>query len=585
MVEKSWPAWQERVGARHVSWWQEVLVFIPLGTLSVVFANADSIKSVSDFLQWFLVALVGSLSGSAIFALLMLRLNRMHRRGIAIKPALVVISGLVIGMVFGIGVALAETVMGLPIADPWWFYIVGSGIIIGWLGITISLVLDARTRLRDQRAQLVEEAIALELARITTTSIVEEMREQVADNVESTLVNARTALDERIIKGDVASATTHWPQLAEILRNTATETVRPLSRELWDAASEPFHRKKPWSIFKFVLEHQPLRPIAVSVIFLMGSGSRTVQQEGTYRGLLMLGLSAFLILAIMGGANALMRRYPQRHTQFFVAASVLLQVPVVVNYLVIESQGVVATSFLEVIGTVLSGFVVIYITSAFGALLKVNVEQLSVVAADIDREFVMASARNKALARVLRDASSILHGTIQGKLLACAMSVENAGQASNIEHMSEALEQARQELEKPLPGLTRSPLVTTLPEELERRKALWHGLCEVHIESDDSLREISAKAVQDCSLIVEEAIANAIRHGDARSVLVRVELDQQENIEFPQLRITVSDDGCGLIEGNLIQGVGISMISDLASSWSLTTVEGHGFFEAKLALH
>jgi glucose-6-phosphate-specific signal transduction histidine kinase len=64
-----------------------------------------------------------------------------------------------------------------------------------------------------------------------------------------------------------------------------------------------------------------------------------------------------------------------------------------------------------------------------------------------------------------------------------------------------------------------------------------------------------------------------------------VELEQQENTELPQLRIMVSDDGCGLSEGNLMKGVGLSMIDDLASSWSLKTVEGHGLFEAKLALH
>lgn len=582
MGEQPWPAWHERVGARHVSWWQEVLIFFPLGALSVLFANADNISSLLELFQWTLVGLAGSLAGSLIFSLLIMRIKRVYSRGLEIGPAPVVISGLLIGLVFGISVVFMEMQMELPISEPLWVYLVGSAVIIGWLGIAISLALDARYRLREDRARLVEEAVALELSRITATSIVEEIRDQVSDHVESSLVNARVALDERIIQSNATSTSAHWPQLAEILRNTAKETVRPLSKDLWNAASEPFHRNKAWSIFKFVLGNQPLRPMTVSIIYLLGSGVQTLQLEGTVRGLFELAIAVFLISVVMVGANTLMRRRPRNHTKIFVSASLLLQVPVLVDYFVSESRGDATTSFVEVMGTVISGLLVIFLTSAFGALFRVNMEQLSVVSADIDREFVEASARNKVLARVLKDASSIVHGTVQGRLLACAMSVEKAGQARDIDQMYEALERARQELDNPLPDLTKSSLGASLTEELARRKALWSGLCDVRIECPASTSSISAQAVESCSLIVEEAIANAIRHGDARTVTVYVSAHIDEPGQQSFLHLKVIDDGVGVVEGKFVPGVGLSMIADLATSWSLSTVDGHGLLEVEL---
>ena len=583
MGEQAWPPWFERVGSRHNSWWQEVLIFIPLGMLSVVFANADQMTSATDLLKWMVVSLAGSLTGSLFFGLLIVLITIRLGEGIVVGPAVVIASGLLTGTAFGLGVIGAELAFGLPVSEPLWIYLSGSAIIIGWLGIAISLVLDARIRIRAARARLIEEAIALELVQITTTNIVEEIREQVTDSVESSLVHARTALDARIAQSEISSPTSHWPQLSQALRRTASDTVRPLSKELWAAASEPFHNSKPWSIIRFVLDHQPLRPLAVSVIFVVGSGSQIVRQEGTVDGIFTLVLSIVLIAAIMGVANLLMRKHPNHHARIFLGAVTVLQVPVVLNFLISPSQDDVTSSVLELFGTVMAGVVVVFMTSAFGALLKLNMEQISQVSAEIDHEFIQASARNRALAEVLREAGSILHGSIQGRLLACAMSVEQAGQANDIEQMNDALERARQELEQPLPALNLPKLAVTLSEELDRHSALWDGLCDVTVEIDPTVPDLSESTIKQCGLVVEEAISNAIRHGDARAVSVLVEREPEATTaDSSCLRIIVHNDGRGLTEGALVAGIGLSMIADLATSWTLTSADGQARLEVRL---
>lgn len=570
MVEQAWPSWFERIGSRHKSWWQEALLFVPLGMLSVIFANAEQITSAIDLLKWIVVSIAGSLGGILLFGLLVASIKLRRREEIVIGPVAVIASGLLTGTAFGLAVIAAEHILGLPVREPLWIYLMSSAIIIGWLGIAISLVLDARTRIRNARARLVEEAVALELVRITTTNIVKEIRDQVTDSVESSLVDARTALERRIAQNEVSSPTSHWPQLSKALRSTASETVRPLSKELWAAASEPFQNSKPWSIIRFVVDHQPLRPLAVSVIFVVGSGSQIIQQEGTVGGFLTLLVSVLLISAMMGVANALMRKHPSQHAKIFLGATALLQVPVIVDFLISQSQSDATSSILEVTGTVVAGIIVIFVTSAFGALLKLNMDQISQVSADIDEEFIQASARNRALAEVLREAGSILHGTIQGRLLACAMSVEQAGQADDIDQMNAALERARVELEQPLPSLNRFRHSATLAEELERHAALWNGLCQVEIQVDPKVPALSETNISQCGQIVEEAISNAIRHGDARLISVGV---KREDHDTGLLRITVCDDGVGLTPKDMHSGVGFTLITDLARSWSIANIK------------
>lgn len=549
-------------------------MFIPFGMLSVVFANAEQITSATDLLKWMVVSLAGSLTGSLFFGLLIVLIKIRLGEGVVVGPAVVVASGLLTGTAFGLGVLGAERVFGLPLSEPLWIYLGGSAIIIGWLGIALSLVLDARARIRAARARLIEEAIAIELARMTTTNIVEEIRDQVADSVETTLVSARTVLDERIAGSDVSTVTSHWPQLSHALRQTASETVRPLSKALWVAASEPFQNSRPWSIIRFVLSHQPLRPLAVSVIFAVGSGSQIFEQEGNVEGLLRLIFSILLIVLIMELANFLMRKHPRQHAKIFLGATALLQVPVIADFLFARSRGDVTSSTLDVIGTVVAGVVVVFLTSAFGALLKLNMEQISQVSENIDQEFVQASARSRALAEALREAGSILHGTIQGRLLACAMSVEQAGQAEDIEQMNAALERAKQELDQPLPTLTRSRVATTLLEELNRHGALWSGLCEVNIQIDPEVPTLTETTINQCGLVVEEAISNAIRHGDARVISVRVTKEISDKLpDTPLLRIAVIDDGSGVRKSGVAMGVGFTLITDVSHSWTIANID------------
>ncbi len=78
-------------------------------------------------------------------------------------------------------------------------------------------------------------------------------------------------------------------------------------------------------------------------------------------------------------------------------------------------------------------------------------QRLDMLAAEIDREFVASTARSTTLAHPLREASAIVHDSVQSRLLGCAIAIEEAGHNRDPEQFSAALVRALDALE------TRSP--------------------------------------------------------------------------------------------------------------------------------
>jgi signal transduction histidine kinase len=76
----------------------------------------------------------------------------------------------------------------------------------------------------------------------------------------------------------------------------------------------------------------------------------------------------------------------------------------------------------------------------------------------------------------------------------------------------------------------------------------WKGLAEISVVG--ALDELAADPA--CVQVVEELVANAVRHGGARRVEVIVERDG------PDCMITVADDGQALGEGR--PGLGTSLL-------------------------
>lgn len=167
----------------------------------------------------------------------------------------------------------------------------------------------------------------------------------------------------------------------------------------------------------------------------------------------------------------------------------------------------------------------------------------------------MALARTRLLAEIARDAAQVLHGTVQARLIACALAMETA---DSREQLVDALASAREVLESPLPlPVERSPAVHA---EVRRKVSLWGDACVFRaIISGDVEGLVDPVSV---GRIVEEGITNGIRHGAAQEIDVSVTSDGDFAV------IEVVDDGEGPRRGT--PGLGTAMIEHATGGqWSL----------------
>lgn len=101
-----------------------------------------------------------------------------------------------------------------------------------------------------------------------------------------------------------------------------------------------------------------------------------------------------------------------------------------------------------------------------------------------------------------------------------------------------------------------------LGEQLEHTISLWSGLCAVRLTVAPDLVEMRGPRAHDVCRVVEEAINNAITHGEASEVGVTVEESGDAVI------VDVSDDGVGPRDGD--PGLGSTLLDSICDSWELT---------------
>ncbi len=164
---------------------------------------------------------------------------------------------------------------------------------------------------------------------------------------------------------------------------------------------------------------------------------------------------------------------------------------------------------------------------------------------------------------VRREIAAVLHSDIQGRLAAIAAQLEQ--QSVRIQQGQETAESVRpvldacvSELERThrhMLSLTEASTVgtTDLRQELESIESLWRPVLTLEIECDEAVFErlaTSRSASTAVAVAAREGLSNALRHGGASRVWLKIETDSDS------VQLTVRDDGSGVLE-ELVPGLGM----------------------------
>lgn len=557
------PTWRERIGGRWAISLQAytlgVVLNVAILALSGGQIGADEVQP-RDFGKWILLGLITSLVVGA-YALAADASVFKHRRERPVPAALVIAFHLGVGLIFGLAVVIGgDRLIEPSTQNP--AVRIGVIMLIGlWWGVTTALVLEARDRFNRQRETLLEQAVELELATINETEAAMRLRSTIAQEVGPALSGTREQVDDVLASFATQSQgllpVEEWWQISQSLRGAADSTIRPLSHQLWDATSRQYPRPRLGRVLTRLVLYDRFALAPSAIILAIG-----YLPAGTYRFGLLRGVIATLVMtagatALLAAGNALMSRTRRAHAALFG-----------ITFLAVEAYAVAYLATLAALGgepftvnaEVAAGVIAVgnsvLLPAAYAALNNVRDEVLDRFRLDTDQARTRQLANARQLAQVTRDAARELHGTVQTRLISCAVAIEHASRSGDIAQFRQALQTSIAILDAPFPEHV-DDMSATVADEVERMCAPWDGLCDVATQIEASASAIRGPAAIAAGRIVEEAIANACRHGLAESISIRISMTDE-----PALAFEVDDDGSGPTGG--VAGLGTTMLVGLS---------------------
>lgn len=475
------------------------------------------------------------------------------RREGTTHPALVVLGGVLFGITkAGLTVFLSERLLGIESNE-----LLGKAIASTALAIIVvcivPLALSQLELYQKQRTELIHRIVSRELTQETELTLA---THQLLENF---VTRSLSTLDR--VKSDLSSL----PQVLDELRE---KQVRPLSHEIWKREQQKIPQFTLVSLItvSFARLHFVLWPVVLGFVLLMGPSQ--IQQYGLLTGLTALAVQALVIFGGLALANTLRPATRATGILTFITTNVALTAVIAIGTTTLFGP----IPHFQPLQAALAVFQVLatltFFTSVYSLTRKTHraVEQdLLSYSPQLAEEDLARAQRSRAD----RELAQLLHSQVQNVLLAKSLALKETLNAPGIsasarDHIAR---QTMAEVEEYLSTL--SPSSPALPAEspLERLVIVverWSPVVEVTHNLDSV--ELSQSLLHHTELlesILNEALANAVRHGLARHIDIRVEARESH------FNATVLDDGVGPRQGE--PGLGTMLFLSIpGSQWSLT---------------
>ena len=538
----------ERIGGRWAVSARGFLITVGIG-----FAGAAAELVRQPRSDWFVLiaATASSFGVVALMAGVFHRTRWAHRR---VKP-IPTLEVLAVNALSGLPPALAFA------ATYYWFDVGPSmGPVAGlvaypaislWASTSVIVYLDLVDRARLLRARIVDEHATSLRIRGRSLEAVDRLKSRIDSILDPAMDRLRTVASE-VEPSEVS---------AEI-RDVVEGSVREMSHDLWREADGVPSRIGAREVLGEFVRRPRFRPwpmIGIAIVLPLFGNERRAGWVTFVLG----GAAALVLYVECQLANRALRRWPSRRALVVVATiTVFVAQSVVIDHVAVRWGEV--PNDLGVGSVVVLTLLLVVVSSTFGSYRDLDDRRASAMAADIRADRLEAMAQAELVSDETRRLAALLHGRVQSRLLGCAMAIEFAGDdpvalQAAIDRTTAVLSDDWHDMESPDDDQRIGSLTDVL--------ATWHGLARVDVSGPS---ELLSSTDPDLVVVVEELVANAIRHGAARQVRVNLESDGSICV------VTVVDDGGG---GSMTRpGLGTALLERVGSvdrrigddGWSVT---------------
>ena len=548
-----------QIGSRYALSNQVMLFFLlPAYGTGLIF---ESLRLETDFLERFVVSTSGYL---ATIAVLLIARQLLVGREQKSRPGFVLAAFLVAGFARGVVILVLDVATGQHTVGEELFRLLG-GPIFTFVTLTVSAVLASNyQRHRESLAALADERYRLQIRSAGIRAKVQLQREELLSKV-------RTLMDPAIAKIQASLGGQSSTEAISSLKSTVDDVVRPLSIEVAEASDEleaesgkaEIREKAPRP--KTILLGEFLVPLWAGLIAAIVLVPVAFLFETPLNSLLIL-LTIFLLMLLGLGLIQLL-------TINLAIPPVLAAIVVPILYAVsftpfywISPAMSWAISIEQIHALLLFGVSVGGTTfAAQFAQLQRKATTENLVAVNQQLEILNASLRQELWLNRRRTAS-VLHGPVQAALFASAMKLSQE-QKPTPELVSEVEQDIAAALEKlNNPSNLEGEDITDLLNQIVE---IWSDAAQISIKIPEDLEAAITKQPLTSEALIEiarEFITNAIKHGKASSVSLKV-----SRIDGARIAIEVIDDGQGVPPGAK-PGFGSKLLSELSLVWRQSRV-------------
>lgn len=421
------------------------------------------------------------------------------------------------------------------------------------------------TELQDQRDHLLDVGQSMEAA-------LTRAEDEITMAVRAAIAPALDALDTVLDR--VVTDASSQPAVAA-LAHLVDDEVRPISHRLAtqnryvptfvNHGSHPRRVRVP--LPSRVALADGVRPVFVAVMFFSVAAPTVVRHSSFDEAVIRLIWSAFVSCLVLSVLKAMLR--PIR-TPAVVAVGLVAGVHTLAEIFTLpflhgdwlplsDGERLVGAQVAMMVGAMTTVAVVV------DARRTATQSELARVVAELNAVVEMMGRRARLASTRL---AHVLHGSLQGALHAAAIRLNEAKRpdAALVQTIRNDIASALERIDD------RSWGGADLRHTLDEIVATWSGHRTVSVDVEPESTEVLARdrdADAATAEVVREAVNNALRHGQARSVTIEVRL--VENSERPSphrqwVQISITDDGVGWPSGAR-RGLGTILFDDLCTAW------------------
>ena len=443
--------------------------------------------------------------------------------------------------------------------------------VVAWIIIVPFLATFANLihRLKSQHQDALDSLVLIEATKFGNQDAIKKVKSTARDQIENELSKLLTVTRQQILDFQHEPIESQFEKISNVLTLSATEIVRPMSHQL---SLDKFHfdTSLRWrKILGGSLRNNPFLVWFNSSLIVVGTLFTLLNQKLLLSTIsIVIVLQFGLIACLIYFAKRLQERMNSRGLSIIICVDLFitfvswtLMNRFMDDYLFLLPQRLFLNFFWTMLVLVGTGFLSNFFSGKDG--------DTSLVLLAIDESRIGNLLLERELQQTKYDIARYLHGNLQSRMMALSLTLDMTKDKSSKHELDSALSIAESLLNSPFAEYVFLE-DQSLKEEVSKVVSRWAGLLVVETDIEDIEEKVSGHLKRAIGAAIEEAIANALRHGFAKSVWIRIYEDT------PGIVVEVIDDGVGPRAHDA--GMGSRLYDSVATKgWSLQfRLEGTG---------